>query len=293
MNTCYAAKPRLTILMAALGTLSALPAHALVIDGLSGQATTQVEVNAAVNQGPLTSPTSVFVDVNDNGVTSSGAARATGYAPGAYFASAGGDGVFDSTARFIRTWDITNDSGVAQNYSFTFYIYDGRMSARDLTLGGAGSGYAEYAIDIVRDGVTSLFSSTAKIAHDGTLTTTGTVLNGASNGSVGYSWGGTYVTVNLGILNAGQSTSVAYDLVSHAVGNYGLGTCVDGDHPITYGGQCTGFSSVIVGDPNQLNATPIPGIGIIAANAVPEPGTLGLLGLGGLAVLGLRRRRHP
>lgn len=303
MNTCYAAKTPFAILMAGLGMLSALPAHALVIDGLSGQATAQAGTNVAVNQGPFTSTTNLFVNASDSDPMSYANADAFGYAQGPYRASASGNGIFDSTGRFTRTWDITNDSGVAQDYSFTFFIYYGGMSARDN--GAGGTGYAEYAVDIRRDGATSLFSSTAKIASDGTLTTTGTILDGASQFGSQYNWGGTYFTVNLGTLNVGQSTSVAYDLVSHAFGNYGFTDCGSG-----YGGgygdgdfiapleiprgsnQCTGISSSSLGDPDQLNATPIQGIGIFARNAVPEPGTLGLLGLGGLAALGLRRRRR-
>lgn len=300
MNTCYAPKTPLAILMVGLGMLSALPAHALVIDGLSGQATAQAGTNPPVNQGPLTSATNLRVNANDNAATSSANADAFGYAQGPYRASASGNGVFDSTGHFIRTWDITNDSGVAQDYSFTFFIYYGGMSARDN--GATGTGYAEYAVNIMQDSATSLFSSTAKITSDGTLTRTGTILDGATHAGSSYYWGGTYFTVNLGILNAGQSTRVAYDLVSHAFGDYGFFDCGgdgygDGDEipRVTLdggSGQCTGSSGSSLGDPDNLNANPISGIGVVARNAVPEPGTLGLLGLGGLAALGLRRRRR-
>lgn len=299
MNTCYAPKTPLAILMAGLGMLSALPAHALVIDGLSAQATAQAGAAPAVNQGPFTSATYISAGVNDSDAGSYAYADAFGYAHGVYLASASGSGVFDSTGRFIRTWAVTNDSGVAQDYSFTFFIYNGHMAANNN--GATGTGYAEYAVNIMQDGTTSLFSSTAKIASDGTLTRTGTVLDGASHSGSSYSWGGTYFTVNLGILNPGQSTSVAYDLVSHAFGDYGFRDCGDGygygdDRIVGFAtvvpSLCTGYSYSSLGDPNVLNTTPIPGIGIFASNAVPEPGTLGLLGLGGLAILGLRHRRR-
>lgn len=260
---------------------------------------TQAGINAPVNQGPLTSTTSLFVNAIDIDTMSFTTAGAEGNAQGYHSTAARGDGVFDSTGRFIRTWDITNVSGVAQNYSFSFLINAGTIVALDN--GAGGTGYAEYAVDIRQNGATSLFSSTAKIASDGTLTTTGTILDGARQFGSFYHWDSTYVTVNLGILNVGQSTSLAYDLVSHVFGNYGFLACDSGyrdndriDGFVFSGGfgLCTGISSAILSDPNDLNATPFQGIGIVATNAVPEPGTLGLLGLGGLAALGLRRRRR-
>lgn len=199
----------------------------------------------------------------------------------------------------MRQWDITNDSGVAQNYSFNFFIYYGGMSAYDN--GAGGNGYAEYEAKILRDGVTTLFSSTAKITNDGTLTTSGTTLDGATQSGSSYSWGGTYFTVDLGVLNPGEFTFVQYDLVGHAFGNYGFITSDCGGDgygdgvdiiplltTIDDGLSCTGASSVFLGDPNTLNTTPISGIGVVS-QAVPEPAMLGLMGLG-LAAFGLRRR---
>lgn len=286
----------ITILMTSLGLFSALPANALVIDGLSAQAIAQAGINPPMTNGS-TSTTSTSTNVFATDGQSSAYSDAFGYAVGPYRASASGSGVFDSTGRFIRTWDITNDSGVAQNYSFNFFIYYGGMSAD--TNGAGGHGYAEYAATIIQDGTTSLFSSSAKITSDGVLTTTGTILDGASQFGSSYRWGGTYFTVNLGTLAADESTTVVYDLVSHAFGNYGFVDCGYGDG---YGDgdvraasvsntQCSGSSYSSLGDPDDLNNTPIPGIGVFP-NAVPEPGVLGLLGLGGFALFGLRHRRR-
>ncbi len=307
MNLEFFPKRPLVILITSIGLLGTLPAHATVIDGLTAQTSTQVGTNAVVTNGPNMGTTATSAFSNDNDAQSAANASSFGNAVGPYGAGGNGSGVFDTTGRFMRQWDITNDSGVAQNYSFNFFIYYGNLSASDN--GAGGSGYAEYEAKILRDGVTTLFSSAAKITSGGTLTTSGTTLTGATHSGSNYSWGGTYFTVDLGVLNPGDFTFVQYDLVGHAFGDYGFTTSDcgygdgygdairGGDGPIgplvtnTPGAdQCTvtGNSYSFLGDPDTLNTTPIAGIGV-TSQAVPEPAMLGLMGLG-LAAFGLRRR---
>lgn len=293
MNLDFFPKKPLAILIASAGLLGAASASATVIDGLTAQTSAQAGSKPAVTNGPNLGTTSAFANSSDSSTdsdtVSQSSASSFGYSAGAYGAGGHGNGIFDATGRFVRQWDITNNSGIAQNYSFNFFIYYGSISADDN--GAGGNGYAEYEAKILRDGVTTLFSSTAKITSDGTLTTSGTTLNGATQSGSNYNWGGTYFTVDLGVLNPGEFTFVQYDLVGHAFGNYIFNNTFvcgggDGGGP-TIGDQC-GYSYAFLGDPNTLNTTPIAGIGV-TSQAVPEPAMLGLMGLG-LAAFGLRRR---
>ena len=304
MHQSLFSKKPLAFLIASMAMLNALPAAATVIDGLTAQTSAQTST-PPVTDGPNTSTTYASAYSSSSNLPSQASASSFGYNGGPYGAGGNGSGVFDSTGTFQRQWDITNDSGVAQNYSFNFFIYYGSMYANNN--GAGGTGYAEYMVNILRDPSTplstSLFSSAAKIASDGTLTTSGTTLTGALQSGSSYSWGGTNFTIDLGVLNPGDFTSVRYDLVGHAYGNYDFFPCAGGGND-GYGGGiggigdggdfdfgasvCTGSSNAFLGDPDSLNTTPIAGIGI-TAHAVPEPATLALLGMG-LAAFGLRRR---
>jgi len=300
---------QLAALLASVGMLAALPAEAtLVVNNLMASASASAGGNPAVTDGIYSSSTSTSAFAPASSGSSSGSGRSFGLVGGPYGAGGDGSGVFDSSGHFVRQWTITNNDAVAASYAFNFFIYYGSMTVNDGGYGGTGS--AEYQAMITRDGGTALWSSTAKLQNDGTLTQTGTLLSGASlsggGGSWYYSWGGTNIMIDLGILNPGQSTTVAYDLVGHAIGNYGSGNCGgQNGYGYGYGGVvstfavvsegCTGQSRAFLGDPDQLSSTPLPNNGnfnLLATN-VPEPASLSLLGLG-LAAFGVpwRRRRQ-
>ncbi len=221
---------------------------------------------------------------------------AWGKVDGVYGVGAGVDGNDFGRGAFTRTWQITNDTGVAQSYSFSFYIYGGYMYANDD--GHGGDGFAEYVLDILFGG-NNLFHSAAKVKRDGTLTQTGTALSGASHSGSSYGWGGTSVTLDLGILDPGETSLLRYDLIAHAFGDYGFGDCNGGyggndgygNALLAVGGSCTGNSYVRMGDPSGINATPVQQPSITGTpQAVSAPGTLGLLGISLAALMAVRRR---
>jgi hypothetical protein len=184
--------------------------------------------------------------------------------------------------------------------------------------GATGTGWGSFDLSIKRDANT-LFASYAKIESDGTLTQTGTALNGATQSGSFYSWDGTYVNFNLGTLENNESLTLNFDLVSTAFGDFGVSSSNEcyggyGSEFATFAvndgyGGCTGFVSASLGDPVDFDEnnpalydpnqfpfrTPFNTLVInerrIPTNDVPLPGTLALLGIG-LAGVGLMRKRR-
>ena len=148
------------------------------------------------------------------------------------YGSTGGDfgsrssgyGIYDVSGSFRIVETITNFSSAAQSASFNFYITPGLLSnyvGASLT----GSDFVSSGLTFdIRRGNTSIWGSSA------TLTTDATHTEFNSSGINLYSGSGTYYTVNggghsidLGVINAGESIQLSYELDTFAKGSSSAG----------------------------------------------------------------------
>jgi hypothetical protein len=293
-----------------LSGLLALPAQATIItNSLTATASAQAASNSPTVEGPQTDSSYVSQYVYSYATPSDASASAWGNEYGVYRASAEGRGQFNSQGHFQRALTLSNNNGYATDYSVSFFIYYGSMSADNY--GVSGSGWGSFDLNITRRGANALFASYAKIDSNGELTRTGTELNGATLSGSQYYWDGTYVNLDLGTLANGESLTIDFDLVSTAFGNFGFNndSCYEGYGG--YGGQvqamsmfegyggyvCTGQVYASLGDPSDFSENGFNNPFAIVteqrtpSNDVPLPGTLALLGLG-VGGLGLMRARR-
>jgi PEP-CTERM motif len=147
-----------------------------------------------------------------------------GSTTGNFGSRSSGGGVYDVTGSFKIVQSVTNTSGTAANAIFNFYITPGLLANY---IGSAPLGTGEFvtsgiSFDVKR-GASSVWGSSA------TLTSTSTS-SGASFSSLGdtslYTGGGSYYTINgvaktvdLGVINAGETIELSYELKTFAQGS--------------------------------------------------------------------------
>ena len=216
----------------AIGFAFYAPVHAQVIDVQSVSATASFSLNggattalSAVSSAPAVSSVDVL-DFTYSAGSESGI-HTYGGPSGNFGSRSSGAGYFDVTGKFSISETITNNTAIAQNASFNFYITPGLLY-NDIRSNITGSQYVASGIkfDIKTNG-TSVWGSQAdlkttstgtQLLQSGTnLLTPGVVVGGGV--ATTYSIAGGSFNVDLGVLAAGQSITLQYDLDTYANGN--------------------------------------------------------------------------
>lgn len=220
-----------TLCRLAIKPLSASIAVGLLLIS-SAHAATQVSATASysLNGGattvlaePLSGTSTSYVDVlnfsYDAG--SSSGIHTYGGPDGNFGSRSSGAGHYDVTGLFSLSQSITNATATAQHATFNFYITPGLLQ-NDVRSDLSTSGYfvdAGIKFDIKRNG-SSVWGSAATLRTDNTGTQynqTGTNIFSAS-GPRSYNIGGGNYSVDLGVINAGESITLQYDLSTFAKG---------------------------------------------------------------------------
>jgi hypothetical protein len=195
-------------------------AHAgVTVDSIVATGSYQLGSDAIVN---LLSSGSPNVDVGafpSSGLNSAGL-HSYGSDSGNFGSRSSGFGVYNVNGMFRISETITNTSAIAQNATFNFFITPGFINNEiGSALTGSNQVSAGLNFDIKRNG-SSIWGSSATLSSNAggtTYTTTGDA--GLYNGAgTYYSVAGASRSVDLGVINAGQSITLSYEMSSFANG---------------------------------------------------------------------------
>lgn len=223
----------LSVVLALSGLPLAAQANAITLSAtasysLDGGPTANLSDIKSTTGSPALLPVPGFVSVNNftNTPNSSSNAFTYGDTGGNFFSRTNGSGLYDVNGRFVQDRTVVNTTGGALNFFYTFNLTNGGINASSTSLMTGQFANANFAVDILVNGA-SLFQTNAQVLTDSTgqsLTSGGTnIFNfGSSCTSIaacGASWGSQTFTLNLGILSAGASLNLTYDVTSRAWGN--------------------------------------------------------------------------
>ena len=218
-----------------LWRLTAVSAAALLASNMAHAAvvTTAMIATGTYSLGgaPTTSLSSVLpnnpVDVLSfpNSGSNNAGLHSYGSTTGNFGSRSSGAGVYDVTGSFKIVQTITNDTGAAKNAVFNFYITPGALiNSIYSPLSGSSFVSSGLKFDLKRNG-TAVWGSDAKLTSNSAGTTFNlTGDNLYSGGGAYYAVAGAAKSIDLGVLNAGESVDISYELQSFAKGNSVAGT---------------------------------------------------------------------
>jgi hypothetical protein len=204
---------------------------ALALSASAQAATVQANASYSTDGGPVNAlvsgPNSSTVDVLEftYGGPSTIGIHTYGDASGSFGSRSSGYGVYDVTGQFVINTTVTNTAATAQRATFNFEITPGTLAnyiQSNLTAGEHVS--AGLTFDIRANG-NQVWGSTASLSTNSSGTSfqqSGTnIYTPAAGGGTApttYSVDGGHFSVDLGVLNAGESLTLSYALSTFAKG---------------------------------------------------------------------------
>jgi hypothetical protein len=222
MSKVQSARPalRATVLATTLAIASLTAQAQAVTDAIVATGSYQLGTDA--QQNIVRSAVSGTVDVLAfpySGPNSAGL-HSYGSDSGNFGSRSSGGGIYDVTGSFKIVQTVTNSSSLAQSATFNFYITPGMVSNYiGSSLSGAEFVKAGISFDVQRN-ASSVWGSNALLQ----TTTAGTSFSAGGDTSL-YVGGGTQYVINgasksvdLGVINAGESITLTYELKTFAQG---------------------------------------------------------------------------
>lgn len=207
-----------------------------------------------------------------NGNVNNAVLHSYGSTTGNFGSRSSGYGVYDVNGSFRIEQTISNNSATAQHAFFNFFITPGQLSS-DIGTALSGTEFVTSGLVFdIRRGATQVWGSSATLLTDtlgSHLTTTGDASLYNGSGAY-YAINGINKSVDLGVVNAGESFILSYELDSFARGNSvaGIARVVDETSyyvPDQWVESCTGgygdgyaASSAYGGDGNPPPPPPTP-----------------------------------